>query len=652
MNLFNCPEKNNCGCTEVCGPDKIENNSSLKSIRETLLQIINAVKNIDILGFNVDVDITTINGVLNTINFSKTNINSIELTKTTISYDGLAISLCDIAKITILSSEVSNTPFNAMLLNSIKGIATSCVCLEDLCNDKKYSSYTTEESSCVKCAQGMQNYINQNLSGLKTVGYTGNASKIESITAIDDITKIDVIETVDANTTNKTALTSASLKTTTLPVVKTVSAQDLDIVTSVTTEDATILSNIDNQTVDVCGALTIENATLTETVELSNAQDLVSNVDTTTQTVVTGVQTTPETVATGVDTTPQTVVTTVDTTPQTVVTEVQTTPETVVATVNTTTGTVVTGFTGSSSITGVISGVNTIKNVTPDSVEIPAFACDGTGELVVKIPAKSIDGTNPVSEVEVKVTVNGNNISFNGNTAHYTLADDTKLIGGSTQAPQVSTITTNGTPQTDTFIKTATPQTTEVIKTVTPQTDDVIKTVTPQTDDVIKTVTPQTTEVIKTVTPQTDDVIKTVTPQTTNGKLVTNVTTKDVSVITNQPTTETVISAITPQNTTIKNITDIKTSNTTDLINTTFEDVLATANIETEEDNFISSVTLDTTTASVISDISTIAQNVSINIPEEIEGTPFVAGDGIMGVNNDNGNITVYSICDINSVNN
>lgn len=565
MNLFNCPERSNCACTEICGPDKIDCSSCLNSIREAIIQIINAVKNTDVLGFNVDVNITTKNGVLNTINFAKDTINQVEVTKTTLIANGLAISICDIAKISVLSSQVASTPFNANLLNSIKNIATTCVCLEDMYNQKSNYNYnTSNKNSDLKCAQGMQNYINQNLASLKTVGYNGNGSKLESISGIDDIETDFVLNSATITPTTAEALTNATINSTTATVVASVEPQDVTLVTNVTTEEVSALSEVTPTPVDVCAPLTTAPLTITQTVEVSADTDLVTQVDTT--------------------------------------------PETVVTQVDTTTGTVVTGFSGGSTLTGVISGVNTIKNIAPDPVEIPAFTSTGTGDLIVKIPAKSIDGTNPVSDVDINVTVNGNNISFTGNTTHYVLPDNTNLVGGSTQAPQVSSVTIAGTPTTDTFIKT--------------------------------------------VTPQTDDVIKTITPQTTTGKFVTNVTTTEINNLTEEPTTQSVVSTLETQPATINNVTNVETTTAKDLLQTTTQDVLATAEIETAQDNFVKEATLDTTTLSAVTNINTSVQNVFVNSPETIDGTPFVAGDGIMGINNTNGDITIYSICDINSVEN
>lgn len=562
MSLYNY---SNCGCSSGngCGPDNVDNTCSLNSIRKTLIEIINAIKNESALGFNVDIEITTNDGILTTINFSKANINQIQVTKTTLIAENVAISLCDIAKITVLTSNTTGSTFNSDLVSSLKSITTNCN-IEDnkRCFENCYSCDANGNAS-VMCAQGMQNYINDNISSIDTVSYNGNSTQTQSVNLITNITKEDVIESATLNTQTSNVLATATLQTETAPFVNQITPTDVDVVSSVTTEDLTILQDITPQTVNVSAPIT-----------------------TTPQTVVTEVQTQDDV---------------------TFVTGVQTTTKNVLDKVSTTTATAVTGFSGGSTITGVISNVDKVENITPTAVQLPAFTSTGTGELKITIPAKSIDGTNPVSDIELNVTVGNQNISFNGNTQQYVLNNATNLLGGTTASPSVVSVNQIGTPTIDTFIKTV-----------------------------------SSTDI---------PVIDTVTPDTQAGQIVTNVTTEQINVIETQPTTATVVKSIDKTTTNIKSVTETTSVKPTDLLSSTTADALTSATLQTTQNTVLKSATLTTTPITAITDIQSTPTNIPVPVKENIDGKVFTAGDGIMGVNNTNGDITIYSICDINTVN-
>lgn len=569
MSLYNYSNKNflNCNCdsgcdyayNQVCAPDKIDSSCSLNSIRKTLIEIINAVKNEQLLGFNIDVEIVTNDGISNVINFSKLTVNSIYLTKTTLIAPGVAISLCDIAKMTVLTSTTTGSTFNSDLLNGIKNIATTC---NDPDNKNYYGSCGSCGNADVQCAQGIQNYINQNINAIDTISYNGNSAQVETVNIITDITKEDVLKTSTLSTTEKQVSTNATIQTTTTPVVNAVNLKDTNIVSDIQTTPTTVLTDVTETTKDVSAPITV------------NPIDVVSQVETTDN--------------------------------ATIVTNVTNQTKNVVNQVSSTTGQVVTGIGAGTPVTGVISNIDTAQNITPTAINIPELTSTGTGVLQVTIAQQSIDGTNPTSDIVLNVKVGNQDITFNGNTQKYVLDNDTKVIGGSTQEPRIVTVNQPGSPTTDNFIKT--------------------------------------------ISSTTIPVIDTITPVTTTTKLVNNITTTEINNV-QTPTTATVIESIQKTTDNIENITNTTTIKPTDLVSTTTENVLSGATISSQTENVLATAQLTNTTTSVISDIATSTQDVYLPFKENINGRIFAAGDGIMGVSNTNGDITVYSICDINSVN-
>lgn len=570
MSLYNYSNRNfcnsNCGCdcnyNPVCSPDKIDNSCSLNSIRKTIIEIINAVKNEQLLGFNVDVEITTSDGTTNTINFSKLTVNSIQLTKTTLIIPGLAISLCDIVKIIVLTSSTTGSSFNSNLLNGIKNITTTCVEQNSHYYDTNDGCNSCNSSADVRCAQGMQNYINQNINTIDTISYNGNFVDSQNVELVKDISTTNVLKSSTINTTNTSVLNNADLETTSISVVNEITLSDTDVVSEVVTETNEVVTDVTSTNIDVSAPITVKPTTVVSEINLTDDAIVVTKVDSTTKNVVNQV--------------------------------------------SSTTGTVVTGFTDESTITGVISNIDEIRNITPASLNIPAISSTGTGELKVTIKEKSIDGTNPVSDIVLNVTVGGQNISFNGNTAKFVLNDSSNILGGNKNTPNISTVNQIGTPTTDTFTKTVSSTNTAVLDTITP--------------------TNVTTKLINEV----------------NSIEINNVDT---------PTTENVLQTINVENKNIESITNVNSIKPSNLISNTTENVLNSATLSTTSTNALNSATLQNVTIPVVNDITTSVETIFIPIKENIEGSVFAAGDGIMGVNNTNGDITVYSICDINTVN-
>ena len=612
MSLYNCQNCDSCSCglSPINTPDNVDSSCSVNSIRQTFLEIINAVKNTDGINFNVDVEITTKNGVISTVNFSKLNINNINLTETTLIIDDIAISLCDVVKINVLSAPVLGTTFPATLLNALKNITVNSYYPNKY---SKNSSCSNCKSLDVKCAQGMQNYINKNMGSIQTVGYTGSVSEVKDINAVSNITTIDVIENANITSSSTPVLNSASLDIQETPVLNsaTISSQTIPVLDS---------ANLATQTTSVTKSVTPNQMQVVDDVVLNNT------------TLLSGITAIPTEVASPLNTTPTTVISNVGLTAEnSFVESIQTTPQQVVGTITPTNGTAVTNIPDGVDITGVVSGITTPKQVTPETINIPGITSTGTGALTITIPATSIDGTNPVAPITINVKSGGQDINFTGNTSKFVLGDGSSIIGYDAGTPASSTVKQIGIPTTDTFVKTI-----------------------------------QSTN---------EQVIKEVTPQNVTGKLVTTADSTTINNV-NNPTIKTVIQSVSSTPETVNTVTSVNKVNVDDLFTSEVTDVLSSATLNTTNKNVVSSTTLNKTTENVLSSVTlnttseNVLESVSLQsnqtkvingldetsvtvfapIKEDIDGKVFAAGDGIMAVNNTNGDISVYSICDINTI--
>ena len=147
----NCYPKNNCcsqndynNCYDKCNsnwkpcnnkcdhhdknclkPNSFPADCCVASLREALEAIINAIECLANPTFTVNVILFTSNGNSFTIPFSKSNLSNIRITKDSIIFNDLAISLNSIVKIEILSNSVSSS-FTNSLLDCLEDITDSC----------------------------------------------------------------------------------------------------------------------------------------------------------------------------------------------------------------------------------------------------------------------------------------------------------------------------------------------------------------------------------------------------------------------------------------------------------------------------------------------------------------------------------------------
>lgn len=568
----NYPDNSN-GCCKpikpappVCYPDKIDC-SCAGGMKDVLKAILAAIYNTNIPGFSVNVEITTTTGFIYTLPFTSGTATSTIITDTTITNGNTTISICDIAKIQILSGSLLNPAFNAALQVALRNITQTCVmpgCFDGNNSHEKYN-HGNKCDKCIDgkdCAQGMQDYINNNITNIESIGYVGGMQTIESISAVTDINYTDVIGSVTLSLTTSPVLNSATLNTTPSSVVGTITPANTNVVSGVTLNNLDVVTDVTDVTATVSAPIT------------ATATPVVSNVTT-------------------------------NPAPNGVVTAVATTTANVVDAITTTTLNAVTSFGAPTTYAGALTGLDTISNITPVAASIPSLTSTNNGVLQVTIPIGAIDGTNPTAPVVLNVEVGGADITFGGNTTSYVLPNPSRVLGGNTATPAVTNITTLG--------------------------------------------TPAFSPIIETVTDTTTTVVETITPTFTQGSLVNVVTTGSVNSVAT-PTTIDVVQTVTPVTANVNAVGTVTTTPASSLFTTTAQTVVGAATLATTSTNAVTAATLATTDETVVQSINTSTISVLAPDIENIDGTITNAGDGIVSVNNTNGDISVYSTCDINSV--
>lgn len=548
----NCCEHNN-DHVENYESNKINSSCSVESIKEALLAIFKTVKDFNSVKFSVDVEITTKNGVTYVVKFGKPNTNNLKIKETVLTTDDLIISICDIVKINVLSSTLYNPIFNARLLRELRRISSSNS------NNSCHKCNCSKGSLNIKCAQGIQNYINQNIDDIETVSYTGSI-KQTNIKSIDKVETVNILEDVTLSNTKSPVLNSANLESskTTINEYKPLNT---NIVKEITSKTESLLSNIKTEQIDVASSIKVSPVSLISEITTTDQNEIVTKVDSTKSNAI--------------------------------------------KELTKTNGLVVTGFQEGTTINGVLSGIDKISTIKPTEISIPTITCNKTGQLVVKIKKGSFGGNFPTQDLTLNVTVDDSNISFDGNVSHFVLPNGSNLLGGLSSTPSISSIKQQGQAITDTFLK------------------DIKTTSYPFVD--------------------------TVTSETKEGTLIENIERKTINNI-EQPTNVSVIKNITGIEKNINTIDVVKNSSLDTLFTKEQKSVLDAASIKTTTKDVVDNNTISKKHKDIKSVISEKDQKVFSPDYENIHGEVIAAGDGIMTVNNTNNNISIYAICDINTV--
>ncbi len=311
--------------------------------------------------------------------------------------------------------------------------------------------------------------------------------------------------------------------------------------------------------------------------------------------VVTSVAGTPVNVSAPITSVPTTVVTGVGTTPVTGLAQnLATTTATVVDSITPGLTTVLTGLGTPATIAGVLTGLTGITSIAPATVLIPFFTSGNAGPLIV-----TIDG------VDYPVTAGGANVVYGGTLSAFVLPNGTNILNGVTGTPTLSTITQQG--------------------------------------------TPTTASVVSSVTPGTTDVVSTVSAGTASGQFVSAVTTGTVGSVATPAT----VSALSSVATTTENIDALGTVTSipaSSLFAIGTASVLNNASLSTTTTAALSSASLNTAAQTVVGSINATLIDVAIPVSEDIDGSVSSVGCGIMAVENDDGDVSVYSVCDINTI--
>ena len=592
-------------CSYKDKPTDIDESCSLNSIRQTFLHIISLIKDMNDPKFSVDAEITTKNGIIKTVTFSMQSLQNIMLTESSIYISDIAFSLCDVVKITVLTSTLLDPMFATKLLNSINSITTTP-------NYENNDCYTSCQSKDVSCAQDMQDFINKNMGSIENVSYNGSFAKIKDIDTVGDISKVTVLETSTIQQKDVSVLKDATLNTQTTPVLNKA---------SISSETTPVLDNakLDTQTTPVV-----------KTVKPSVNQ-VVSDVLLDNDTVISYVTPTYTDVCAPLKVTPTTVVNKGTTKQKDYVESIKVDKDIAVKQTKTTTAPAITSFKTTSTVKGVISGVTNPASITPEISLIPKFDCDGSGLLTVTIPAKSISGVLPTQDILLNVQVNDKSISYIGSDKRYVLSDATKLIGYKNGMPVSSDITQFSDPVKEDFVNSVTTSTIPVVTSVVANS---------LTDTFVTSVS--TTDINNPAEPKIKTVVEDVKDESININSVNKVNKIATSNLFTT-TTQDVVSSV-------DLITSEKNVVSSSMINTEKTNALSSANLTTNEQDVVENASLTQTFFSVVNDL--IEKKVPVLSPanENIDGKISSAGDGIMTVTNTNGDISIYSICDINTL--
>ncbi|MCR8743979.1 hypothetical protein [Romboutsia lituseburensis] len=104
----NC-DNNQCNHENKCKHNN--NDSCINGIRATLKAIIDCVHHSNIPGFGINIEITLNTGLVYRIEIHSGVFEQAKICDTVVNFGDLTISICDISKIKVLTSETSNREF-------------------------------------------------------------------------------------------------------------------------------------------------------------------------------------------------------------------------------------------------------------------------------------------------------------------------------------------------------------------------------------------------------------------------------------------------------------------------------------------------------------------------------------------------------------
>lgn len=646
----NSCKPNHCNCSpcKKCGAT-CKNDCSCKKAMEKRLSA--NKDDVETIGFEGGGSYTTVNSVedidyKNVLNSAKITTNTVPLvSRVELVYDTIPVASNVGSKTTNVVNAVNLQP--TTVVTNIK--PTSTTILKDV---------TTSSVTVVN-----------------------NVNLLSPIKNLTDITIETTSVTQSVSTEIKNVLADVSL----LPskVITDVVTNTVTAITSLgTPSTASAITNLGPlPTTLALNSITVETTPITQ-LGAPSLSSVVTNIEPLTTTVVTK----------DITSTPTTVVQTLGT-PNTIPAITNITP---------TTETVIGGITAVS--TTVTSSVS-IPVFTPNTL-IP-------GDLVVVIPPGAIFSQGaaslPATTITLGVKVNNTTISFGGFVNAQVLSGPATLLNVAGTSNLTTVVKDLGTPKTQEVLSYSSPQSITVVETVVPTTIDaatglgtintatitayptsteivVVKDVKSTPVDVATGLGTITTETVVTAypTPETQDILSADTVSSVDSNLVNSKTPTTITSVLSAPTIEVLktvtatsvvispINSTTPVSTiSINNVTgktqesvvkdvpfdtqningvlDVSEIDIEELGTVDYKDAVSNVSIKAYYKDAVSNVKLDTTNTKVVKDIDIKEVNVVAAEVEPINGNIICVGEGIMVVEEACGDISIYSICEINS---
>ena len=542
-NNDNCRHDNN-GCENNCSRNNCCDNEEqcTDGIRAVLAIAMRALGRDD----TIDVEITLSGGYTQVVTLGRG-------TSTLISSDILrtpqgAVSLCEITRIRLLSSSVSDPEYMQRLQNELQQFIGRSM--------NRRPSPDCFKGDCDSCVEAMQRYIMRNSNDIEALLFDGSQSVTASAVIGTDASTVLAAASLESETAS--FVTDVELSTDTVEVITAVTSSETEVVSEVELLPTTLVSAVTTATTSVSAPVEVTEIEVAGSVDITEAADFASGLTVTEATVVGEIAT-----------------------------------ETVEA---------VSGFGATTTVSGIVSGLDDASAVGSTAVNVPILNSVGSGALQVIIPAGAFGTNIPATDVTLPVTVDGIGISYGGTSTVYTLPNDVTLLSIA-GIPNVSEIDVLG--------------------------------------------TPITTPVVSAVTATEATVAASVEFESLNGALVTDVTPVSVGSAAAPEIVE-VVSTVTTEFSDINAVGTVSTVDASSLFTVDTASVLSGAQLTTTEAEGLDSAELTTTTASVISGITTTPVSVfSPTFAEPIEGDIIGARRGIIAVDNTDGDISVYSSCSV-----
>ena len=397
----------------------------------------------------IDVEITLSGGYTQVVTLGRG-------TSTLISSDILrtpqgAVSLCEITRIRLLSSSVSDPEYMQRLQDELARFIGSSM--------RRPPAHGHFDGDCDSCVEAMQRYIMRNSDDIEALLFDGSQSVTASV--VTGTVTTPVLTSAVIDTEPASFVSTAELTTDTVEAVTAVTAAETEVVTAVELLPVSLVSAVNETTASVSAPVIVTEVDVAGSIDITAAAEFASEVSVTDTTAITAVTT-----------------------------------ETIEA---------VSGFAAPTTVTGVLTGLTTAFTATAVAANIPIFSSGGSGALQVVIPAGAFGTNIPPADVTLPITVDGVGISYGGTDTIYAFADATTLLGA-TGTPAVSDIELLGTPTTTEVVSAVTTTEATVAGEVTFETvsGSLVTAVTPVT--VGSADQPETVEAVTAITAEFSDI--------------------------------------------------------------------------------------------------------------------------------------------------